>query len=414
MAEKRVLLICYYFPPLGGAGIGRPLTLFKRLSDSGYECDVLTVKSVAYRFYEKELLTDLDTSRIYRAGSRDPQRVMYLMGMRTLKDSTISKGKRVSDRFFPDPKIGWVKPAVNLGRVLIENKRYDCLISTSPPVSTHLVGMKLSREFKLPWVADFRDFWTGYKAEDWFQSERQVKKAQALLRDIADTASMVTVVNPAIAGYLGKGEVVYNSFDEDRAALWKRPESKDFVIGVLGTIDELRPVEPLLNLLSLLREKSPESFRRVRLVQVGHVNLDNFDSLLEKYNLADKCDRRGFLPREKTVEVLSESSMLYIGLDATHGSGIVPGRLFDMIASGRPLLAAVDKYGEVARLVKETGNGICFNSDGPGEAVVFLENAVTSFVRGEFSLRLNPPYAGKYTGAGMAKQFADIINGITA
>ena len=101
-------------------------------------------------------------------------------------------------------------------------------------MSTHLVGMKLSREFKLPWIADFRDFWTGYKAEDWFQSENQIKKAQELMQEITATATTVTVVNPAIADYLGRGEVVYNSFDDDRARLWKRPEGKDFIVGVLG------------------------------------------------------------------------------------------------------------------------------------------------------------------------------------
>ncbi|MCK4574663.1 MAG: glycosyl transferase family 1, partial [candidate division Zixibacteria bacterium] len=66
MTMKRVLLVCYYFPPLGGAGVGRPLSLFRYLPQFGYECDLLTVKPVAYRGYEPELLEGLDQSRIYR------------------------------------------------------------------------------------------------------------------------------------------------------------------------------------------------------------------------------------------------------------------------------------------------------------------------------------------------------------
>ncbi|MEW6412555.1 MAG: hypothetical protein AB1483_08800 [Candidatus Zixiibacteriota bacterium] len=413
MADGRVLLICYYFPPLGGAGVGRPLTLFRRLSDFGYTCDVLTVKPVAYRFYEKELLADLDKARIYRSGSRDPQRIMYLLGMRKIKDSTISRGKKVSDRFFPDPKIGWVKPAINLGRVLIENKNYSCIVSTSPPISTHLIGMKLAGEFNLPWIADFRDFWTGYKAEDWFVSRSQIEKAQSLLKTITDAASAVTVTNPAIADYLGRGEVIHNSFDEDRARLWGRPQREHFVIGVLGTIDELRPVEPLLKLVAALKAKAPHAYERVRIMQVGHVNLDSLDSLLEQYDLKERCDRRGFLPREETVRCLSASSMLYIGLDSTFGKGIVPGRLFDMIASGRPILAAVDRDGEVARLVKETGNGIGFDDDNFDECVEYLVSAIDSHAREESNCRPGPPYAAKYSSSAMTKRFADLITRIS-
>jgi hypothetical protein len=72
--NRKVLLICYYFPPLGLGGVGRPLNLFKELPALGWDCHVLTVKSVAYRAYEPELLQGLDTSKVYRSGSRDPQR----------------------------------------------------------------------------------------------------------------------------------------------------------------------------------------------------------------------------------------------------------------------------------------------------------------------------------------------------
>jgi len=143
---RKTLLVCYYFPPLGGAGVGRPLALYKHLAESGWECHVLTVKPVVYRVYEPELLDGLDTSRIYRAGSYDPQRLIYLLGSRKVSDAVIRRSKRVSERFFPDPKVGWVKPAIRQGRVVASNNCYDVIISTSPPLSSHLVAKQLATE----------------------------------------------------------------------------------------------------------------------------------------------------------------------------------------------------------------------------------------------------------------------------
>ncbi len=144
--KARVLLVAYYFPPLGMAGVGRPLNLFKHLPSFGYDCDLLTVKPVAYRKYEPELLDGLDLSRIYRAGSFDPQRIMYLLGIRQVNPRTIARGSAVGEKLFPDSKIGWVRPAVRLGKKLHARNQYAAVISTSPPISSHLVGMRLAKE----------------------------------------------------------------------------------------------------------------------------------------------------------------------------------------------------------------------------------------------------------------------------
>ncbi len=230
MKRLKVLLISYYFPPLGGAGVSRPLALFTKLPEHEIDVDVLTVKSIAYRTYEPELLEGLDKSKIYRTGSLDPQRILYLLGMRKVKEKTISKGRSLIDNFFPDSKIGWVKQALKTGRVLAENKKYDLIISTSPPISTHLVGKKLSKEFKLPYITDFRDYWTSYKPENWYTNEKEIKKAKKLLSEICVAADEVTTVSKPIQKYLSNGKVIYNSYDEKRALLWNsKPDSSHFI-----------------------------------------------------------------------------------------------------------------------------------------------------------------------------------------
>jgi len=399
---------------MGGAGVGRPLSLYKKLPEYGVECDVLTVKSVAYRLHEPELLAGLDKSRVYRAGSRDPQRLLYLVGVRKVADSTISRGKKVSDRFFPDPKIGWVSPAVKLGRILAENRRYQCVLSTSPPVSAHLVAMKLAREFKLPWIADFRDFWTGYKAEDWFDREPQVSRAKELLAEITSSAAAVTVVNPAISEYLGQGEVIYNSFDEDRAKLWTGPTRSDrFVVGVLGTVDELRPIEPLFAVMATIREKNRDIYDRIELLQVGTVNLKNLQSQIDKYGLRDKCDMRGLVKRDRTIEILSESSMLYIGMASPHGKGILPGRVFEMLGSGRPILGIAPSGSELERLLGTTAAGFCCQESDTNKAAEYVIEMVQDRNMAERDWSQTPPYVDSFRSSEMAGKFAGVIFGVT-
>ncbi len=373
MKRLKILLIAYYFPPLGGAGVSRPVALLKRLPKFGIDVDVLTVKKISYRTYEPELLDDLDRSRIYRTGSFDPQRIMYLLGMRKIKEKTISKGRSLIDSFFPDSKVGWVKQAVKVGRVLAENKKYDLLLSTSPPISTHLVAKKLSKEFKIPYIADFRDYWTSYKPEDWYSQEKDITRAKKLLNEICKTASGVTSVSNPIQGYLSTGEVIYNSYDENRAKLWNdKIDSSLFYIGVLGTLDKLCLIEPLCQLLDSIRKQNVEVFKKIKILQVGNINDHQFYETLEKYKLKDLFGIHNQKNREDTIQILNKASMLYMGLNPKFENGIVTTRIFDMIASGRAIIASVTKQSEVATLLQDVPNTYCFTHENLPEAVQFV------------------------------------------
>jgi glycosyltransferase involved in cell wall biosynthesis len=412
VTNRKALLVCYYFPPLGGAGVGRPLALFKHLPRRGYDCDVLTVKPVAYRVYEPELLEGLDTSRVYRAGSRDPQRLMHLLGIRTVSDAIIRRGRKLSDRFFPDPKIGWVKPAVLLGRTLCSNNRYDVILSTSPPISSHLVAKQLSHEYRAPWVADFRDFWTLHKAEEVFKKQNQVERALNLLRTVRQQASVVTAVNPSTADYVNADEVIYNSYDSDLARLWQPPRDGDYyIIGLLGTLNEIYPVEPLLKVVAAVREKSRNLFEKIRLLQVGSVNINWLRPQLDKYGLWDRCDIHLLQKRADTISILSQASLFYIGLSSPREKGVILGRAFTILASGRPILAAVPPGSEIEKLIGRVGrNGLCFTDNDISGAAGFLCQQITLFETNALDIIPLPVYAREFSSENLAKNFARLFD----
>lgn len=413
MSRLKILLISYYFPPLGGAGVSRPLALFKNLPHFDIDVDILTVKNISYRTYEPELLKDLQTDRIYRTGSLDPQRILYLLGMRKIKEKTISKGRSLIDNFFPDSKIGWVKQAVKVGRVLVENKNYDLILSTSPPISTHLIGTKLSKEFSIPYIADFRDYWTSYKPEDWFTNNRDIQKAKKLLEDICDSATDVTTVSEPIQKYLSKGKVIFNSYDETRALLWNSsPDKSYFYIGVLGTLDKLCPIEPLCQLLNKYREQDVESFQKIKVIQVGNINDPFFYNTLEKYKLTEIFEINNQKNRVETIELLSKTSMLYLGLNPNYEDGIVTTRLFDMIASGRAIIASVSENSEIANILQGIPNSTCYTEASISNAIEFVRKKIINYKEATEKIMPIPKSILPYSSNKMAEQFSVLIKNL--
>ena len=408
--SRRVLLICYYFPPLGLGGIGRPLNLFRRLEQHGWECELLTVKPVLYRAYEPELLEGLDQSKVHRSGSRDPQRLLYLLGKRTVKSSTIAKGRPVAERFFPDSKVGWVKPATRLGRRLLAKRRFDCLISTAPPMSSHLIGEKLHETSGLPWIADFRDFWTIYKPEEIYDDTERLGRAKALLERVTSSASAVTTVNRSIADYLKRGETIPNGYDPDIAHHWRRePTGERFTIGLLGHQHDARQIEPLLRVIAGIVEQRPELQSKIRILQVGQIDPAWFRSLVAEHGLDIELDLRGRQPREDTIKILSGVHLFYYGISEREGAGFLPGRSFELVASGRPILAYVPMPGELTWLLDPVENARCFNDETIGSAHDAMLEQIGDWEKGRFRIDPLSDYALRFSADQLARRFAQLM-----
>lgn len=410
---KRLLLIAYYFPPLGGAGIARPFALWKLLPSHGFECHVLTVKPVAYRVWEPELLDGISSESIYRADSWDPQRLMYMLGIRTPSHKAHSIGESTSKWFYPDNKRGWIRPAISLGRTLLSNRRYDAIVSTSPPMSSHCIALALSREFDVPWVADFRDKWAVRGLEDVFAGHnRTINRGQRLLEDIRAGSKAVTCVNKSVAEYLKVGSVIENSYDAVLAKRWSdRVDSPTYNIGLFGTFNDMFPIAPLLEIIRQLPERESS---KIRLVQVGNVDKEWFMRQLVARGLEQKADLRGFVGRMKVIEELSGCSMFYMGAASEAESGLTHGRIFTLLASGRPILAYSRPKSEVARLVEQSGNGLVFDSNSVEVAIEYLRERVARFERAPEVFECPPTFAKRFADTEMVNRFAEFLNAVTS
>jgi glycosyltransferase involved in cell wall biosynthesis len=165
----------------------------------------------------------------------------------------------------------------------------------------------------------------------------------------------------------------------------------------------------------MLRQSSPELFKNIRLLQVGRVDEGWFRALLRKYALFELCTMHGFQDRRRSIEMLSEASLFYFGLASTKERGIVPSRLFDLFASGRPILAALPSGSVVAELIAEIDNGCPFDSDDSADvrkAADFIGRLARQHLSGEMSLIVRPEYASRFSASAMAARFAEVIRNL--
>ena len=160
---NKVLVIAYYFPPMGLSGVQRTLKFVKYLPDHGWEPTVLTVTPTAYYALDYGMLRELIESNIrtIRTNSLDPTRLFESgkpVKMPHEKLRTFLSG--ISQAIFvPDNKVGWKHDAIRAGRKLLQEEEFNVIFSTAPPYTCHLIGTALSKEFKIPLVIDYRDAW---------------------------------------------------------------------------------------------------------------------------------------------------------------------------------------------------------------------------------------------------------------
>src|SRR5574341_1420512 len=358
---KKVGIISYYFPPVGGAGVQRVLKFVKYLPEFGWEPIVLTVKYIQYPAYDDSLLEEIPKeAKIYRSGSLDPLRLSYILGTvigGTKKNSYGPKEKssfisRISKFIFvPDNKIGWLFYAVIKGLKIAKENKVDLIFSTSPPPTSHLIALLLKKFLKVPLVVDFRDSWETSLEEKapsfihrWLQRKIEKKILNIFQKKCLQLPNL---------------SVITNGYDEGDFRDFKEVRSDKFTIVYLGTFNRINDPLPFLQALSELSTEFMEFKNQVRFVHIGMALDFNFPELIKKYDLGSLVELKGYLShRESLKELTSASILLLITTDSPGAETLTTGKIFEYLRAGKPILGILPPSGVAASLIKESGAGV--------------------------------------------------------
>ena len=393
-------------------GVGRPLGLYKYLPQYGYDITVLTVKNIVYSEYDYSLLDKVDRSRIIRSGSLDPARLLYLSGIR--RPERLKAGlKKYSSAIMPDSKRGWNILAFRKAEKIIKKNNISTVITSSPPPSSHLLGLKLKAKYNIPWIADFRDLWFSLPIEQVYHTREQIGYALELKKRIMEKADDIVSVNSDIKNYLGKGTVIRNGADWDLREIWnkgKESRAGRFVIGVLGTINYLCPIEPLFAAVSKLIEKNQSLSDKISIIHAGYYDKEMMTELLSKYHLEKIVSLKGYLPRQEAIAALAEASVLYLSVGQFGGFNILPGRIFDYLISGRPIMAVVPSKSDAADLIRQYGRGEVFAVDNTAGIGEYIEKQMNHASK---STAVDEKELLKYSTAAMAESYAELLTKVS-
>lgn len=413
--DKNILLISYYFPPLGMGGVGRPLGLMKHLPKYGYDVTVLTVKYILYHEYDSALLLGLDEDNIIRTDSCDPSRMLYLLGARQKPAIGFSGKSILSYFYFPDLKRGWNLFACRKAAELIKERDIKAVITLSPPPSAHFIGLKLKKGKGIPWVADFGDVWFSQSIEHVYPTRFQRNYAKKLKAKILASTDQVVTVNSSIRDYLGAGEVIMNGTELDYSSGWafaSRKEKGRFVIGILGTLNGLSPVDPLFKAVTRLIAEVPEIKSRITIRQVGHVDKNYLEAILNIYPLKDLLVIEGYHKRFEATSRLADADLLYLG--------VFSSRVYDCLMSCKPVLGVVNEscrntalYSpDMISLVANYSNGHVFSEKDEDKIFSFIHNICMRSLNNEPQSNFDISEAEKYSTARMAGEYAKLLDSL--
>lgn len=354
---KKVLVIAYHYPPLGGGGVFRTLKFTKYLPKFGYQPYVLTVKNPMYGTKDPTLIEEIPPeAKVYRTFSFEHR---ILRAPRLLN---------INLKWFyvPDENIGWLPTAVFAGANLIKKENISVIYATSPVWTSLLIGGFLKKKTKKPLVIDFRDPWTDnifikYPTEVHELIERKMEET------VLTQADYVTVATDSIKNSLrerypylkSKIATITNGFDPDDFKNLKTYNKADkFRITFVGSIYGLLTAEPFLLAMKELIKENAELKEKMEAMFVGNYGKET-PRLVEKIGLEENVKLVKYVPHKECLELMmnSQALLLLITTESPEGEGILTGKLFEYIASRKPIIAIAPTNGLAAKIIKSLGAG---------------------------------------------------------
>jgi glycosyltransferase involved in cell wall biosynthesis len=354
---RRVLVLAYYFPPLGGAGVQRWLKFVKYLPAHGFAPTVITTRSRRYPAHDDSLVAEIPPgTRVLRALDVPvPGWIARVLAIARLRRAAAVVG-------WPDSELPWALAAVWTAWREIRRERPDVILSTSAPYSAHLAGLALHRLTGIPWVADFRDEWAeNPHARDQPRAWRALtRRAEAA---VTRAASRVIVVADyfRIVGDEARGRaVITNGVDPDDFAAPPAAEARGdaFRLSFVGSLYGEQDPAAVLAALRRLIDRGAIDSRRFELRIVGNVWLRDF-----RARCPVPVTLTGYVDHERAIAEMGEATALLFYVAA---SSLAPsGKLFEYLAAERPIVCVANRENLAWRLVEELGAGRCAAPDDP-------------------------------------------------
>ncbi|HSP11657.1 MAG TPA: glycosyltransferase family 4 protein [Salegentibacter sp.] len=398
---KKVLIITYYWPPAGGPGVQRWLKFVKYLREFEIEPVVYVPENPAYPITDKNLETEIpENLQIIKRRILEPYSLAGIFSKKeteTISSGIISEEKNqgvlqrlmlyVRGNFFiPDARKFWVEPSVKFLKYFLQKEKIETVVTTGPPHSLHLIGLKLKKDLDIEWVADFRDPWTqiGYHSKLKLTAGA-MRKHEDLEQKVLNTADKILVTSYTTkAEFEGKTSkpvyLITNGYDEENFEEIT-PDEK-FTFSHIGSLLSGRNPEFLWKIFSEFIKENEDFSNVFRLRLVGKVSPEVINSIKEN-KLEDYLELIPYVSHREALKFQRKSQvLLLLEIDSEETRGIIPGKIFEYLYAKRPILAIGPEEWDVQKILKETGAGECYNYSDKEAVKIEIKRLFSDFKQG--------------------------------
>ena len=436
---KRVLIISYYWPPTGGSGVQRWVKFAKYLPSEGWQPVIYTPENPEQLAIDESLAAEIPAEvkvikkrivepyEIYKKLLRKSGHSKEAVEVNPVNAQNKSFLQKVAmwvrgNLFRPDPRCMWIGPSVRFLKKYLKEHPVDLIVSTGPPQSMHLIGRRLALETGLPWIADFRDPWTKifyFKHLSMTHStERWHKKMEM---KVLDDASVVVAVSPLVqqefqAMTSTRVELITNGFDECDFAAEPCHEAEggsdnEFCITHTGLF--AADGNPTV-LWEVLAEKcaSDNAFRKALKIKLIGKTDESILTALNEAGLSECVKNIGYLPHSEAVEQQRNASLLILPLrKEPEYKAVLPGKLFEYLASRRPVLGIGQKDGAMAMILNETKTGVVLDWEDREAIACHIDSCWEKHLAGK--LVTDGADISQFTRRSLTRRMAQLFDSLT-
>lgn len=414
---KKVLFITYFWPPSGKASAHWPLKIIKHIPKYGIEPFVLTVEEESFTEKDDSLMNDINPSlKVYKSKTFEPfdlyrkfigkKKGDKLTASETISLTNKSLTHKISiwirmNLFVPDARVGWYFSAVKTGKQILKENNIEAIVTIGPPHSTHLIGLSLSKDFNIPHIPVFIDPWVDIIYYKEFKRNPLTVSLDNYFerRVLSQSKAAVFVTDTMRRDYQKKydfldkkAHVLYWGYDDEAFSFNpKENVSSNFIVHAGNIFDYQNPAVFWKNVRKMIYEGEDLKLKFIGSVSPGIIDAINQAGLQEHTVYA------GFLEYKEMLKELSSAKYLLVcATEPRH----VPGKLFEYLRTGKPIIAFGNDNNEVQEILEKSNAGMIFHYN--EDAGSFFKNAGT--------FNLNTDYIKQFDRENISRQLSGIIS----
>jgi len=430
MEDKKILIITYYWPPAGGPGVQRWLKFAKYLPEFDWKPIIYTPENPSYPLLDESLMKDVpDNLEIVRTKIWEPYQLAEKLNKsnKKFKAGQFDVGNNQSWKsklsiwvrgnfFIPDARVFWVNPSTKFLEQYLKINNIETIVTSGPPHSMHLIGLNLKKKFPdLKWIADFRDPWTEISYYKHLKlTNKSDKKHRQLESEVFKNADITLATSYTDAENFRKNGAnafcITNGFDEtDSNPQTLQPSNSptQFTLSYIGVLEQLRNPENLWKALDNLVKNNSDFAENFNLKFVGRID-NKILEVIEKSSLKNHIQNLGYVSHDKAVDEMAKSSLLLITNFPNESSkGIIPGKIFEYLATGKQIISFGPNEADVAKILDETKAGKHFGYNDSKQIENFILEKFKLWKNG--NLLENTQNIEQFSRKNLTKQLVQIL-----